>query len=102
MNAKIIATTILKQLGSNKFLAMTGAKNLVSTEKGGLNFRLPSNFSNKGINLVCISLEPCDMYTMKFYKIRGTSIKLIDESTMIYADELKSIFTLITGLDTHL
>lgn len=102
MNAKIIANTILEQLGGNKFLAMTGAKNLVSTEKGGLNFRLPNKFSNKGINLVCINLEPCDMYTMKFYKMRGTNIKLVDESTMIYANELKSIFTLITGLDTYL
>ncbi|HFR1940581.1 TPA: hypothetical protein ACHVB4_003052, partial [Shigella sonnei] len=57
--AKFVATEILKQLGGNRFIAMTGAtKFAYFDEKGecGLFFRLPSNFSIKGINLVKIKL----------------------------------------------
>ncbi|EIP9270516.1 hypothetical protein LT886_002400, partial [Salmonella enterica] len=54
--SKDIAVEILNQLGGNKFIAMTGAKNFVWLEKGGLIFKLPSNFARNGINLVRIKL----------------------------------------------
>ena len=38
-----IATTILQQLGGSRFIAMTGAKNLVA-EENALIFRLPENW----------------------------------------------------------
>lgn len=40
MSGKEIATTILKQLGGNRFLAMTGAKHLAYGDND-LRFRLP-------------------------------------------------------------
>ncbi|AXF77019.1 hypothetical protein AV903_14875 [Erwinia tracheiphila] len=43
--SKEIAVEILNQLGGNKFIAMTGAKNFVWLENGGLIFKLPSNFA---------------------------------------------------------
>lgn len=43
MNA---ADTILEQLGGGKFLAMTGAKNLVAMDKFGLQFDLPKRRIN--------------------------------------------------------
>ncbi|HDZ7083813.1 hypothetical protein [Escherichia coli] len=53
--AKFVATEILKQLGGNRFIAMTGATKFAYFDENGecgLFFRLPSNFAMKGINLV--------------------------------------------------
>ncbi|MEY5370762.1 hypothetical protein WI850_24050, partial [Salmonella enterica subsp. enterica serovar Corvallis] len=75
--SKDIAVEILNQLGGNKFIAMTGAKNFVWLEKGGLIFKLPSNFARNGINLVRIKLEPSDTYNIEFLKSRGASLKII-------------------------
>ena len=44
MNNNIVAMEILKQLGGNKFLAMTGAKNL-AYDDNSLNMKLPKNMS---------------------------------------------------------
>ncbi|HEB0918906.1 TPA: hypothetical protein RY299_004611 [Enterobacter cloacae] len=102
MDSKFIATEILKQLGGNRFIAMTGAKKFVALENGGLLFALPSNFAKNGINHVKIILDVSDTYTISFYKVRGASIKEIKSFTMIYCDQLQNIFTQITGLNTFL
>ncbi|EFE7250305.1 hypothetical protein F9V24_27190, partial [Escherichia coli] len=63
--AKFVATEILNQLGGNRFIAMTGAKNFTCFDENGesgLCFRLPSNFAMKGINLVKIKLTFSDTY----------------------------------------
>ncbi|HFN7312713.1 TPA: hypothetical protein ACHGUK_004268 [Escherichia coli] len=47
-HAKFVATEILNQLGGNRFIAMTGAKNFTCFDENGesgLCFRLPSNFA---------------------------------------------------------
>ncbi|EJX3082898.1 hypothetical protein OD099_004699 [Salmonella enterica] len=100
--SKEIAVEILNQLGGNKFIAMTGAKNFVWLEKGGLIFKLPSNFSRNGINLVRIKLEPSDTYNIEFLKSRGASLKSIASFEMIYCDQFQEIFIETTGLYTHL
>lgn len=100
--SKHIAVEILNQLGGNKFIVMTGAKSFVWLEKGGLIFKLPSNFASNGINLVKIELDPSDTYNMEFYKSRGVSVKGIASYEMIYCDQLQDIFTEATGLYTHL
>ncbi|EDZ4570188.1 hypothetical protein GVS27_22935 [Salmonella enterica] len=100
--SKEIAVEILNQLGGNKFIAMTGAKNFVWLENGGLIFKLPSNFACNDINLVKIELDPSDTYNVEFFKSRGASLKSIASYTMIYCDQLQDIFTETTGLYTHL
>lgn len=102
MNAKNVATEILHQLGGNKFIGMTGAKKFAYLEKGGLIFRLPSDFANSGINLVKIELDPSDTYNVYFYKSRGVKLEEIKSMTMIYCDQLQDIFTQVTGLNTYL
>lgn len=102
MDSKRIAVEIISQLGGNKFIVMTGAKQFVSLDKGGIIFKLPSNFAKNGINLIKIELDPSDTYNLYFFKSRGTSLKEIDNYTGVYCDQLQSIFTEITGLDTHL
>jgi len=100
-----VAIRTLQQIGGNKFIAMTGAKNIVS-DGNSLNFKLPNNFAKKGINFVKITLMPTDTYKMVFSKITWRkyvpTIKLIQEYTDVYNDQLQELFTEATGLDTHL
>lgn len=108
-----VASIILEQLGGNKFLAMTGAKDLTAVEKG-LVFRLPASFAKDGINRVEITLDPTDTYTLGFHKFGPKpSLKallagktqqdtMIREYVLITADNLQRTFTLATGLNTSL
>jgi hypothetical protein len=98
-----VANIILQQLGGNKFIVMTGAKNLMSYgDQNALSFRLPSNFAKDKINFVKISLTADDLYTVEFKYIRGMKVADVSEHKGIYADTLQNLFTTATGLDTHL
>lgn len=94
-----VANTILQQLGGNRFVVMTGAKNLGGTEDS-LSFRIGRNC--KRVTHVKVQLNGKDLYDCTFYAIRG--YKVVSEHTVsdVYADSLQYIFTLETGLDTHL
>ena len=48
------AKEILNQLGGNKFIAMTGARNLGATENS-LCFKLPRGFAKDSINFVKVA-----------------------------------------------
>jgi hypothetical protein len=97
------AQTIISQLGSNKFLAMTGARNLLShTDKcGGLSFKLPK-FSGVKVNYIKILLNGNDLYDIEFGRIYGNTYKVIAEHSDIYSDQLRSLFESETGLRTSL
>jgi len=98
-----VAKTILSQLGGGRFIAMTGAKNLIG-DATSLTFRLPK--AKDGINAVKITLDPSDTYTVRFFRVgdRRTAYAQTDKSVHadIYADTLQELFTRITGLYTHL
>ncbi len=96
-----VAQTILSQLGGNKFTVMTGAKNFMS-DGAALQFKLPANFAAKKINFVKIILDPSDTYTMKFFNFRGLNLKEVETISGVYYDQLKPIFTEVTGLDCSL
>jgi hypothetical protein len=98
-----VAKTILEQLGGNKFIAMTGAKNFIGSEDG-LSFKLPGGggFCKNGINYVKIVLDPSDTYTMTFLRIRGTKVHDVAQHHGVYADMLQSMFTSETGLEVSL
>ncbi len=96
-----IAKTILEQIGGNRFIKMTGAKNLLAHESA-LSFKLPSRFAKNGINYVKITLDPSDTYIMYFGKIFKHTITDIATYTDVYFDGLQNMFTRETGLDTHL
>lgn len=100
MEAAII---ILQQLGGNKFIAMTGAKSFLGSENS-LSFTLPRGFANKGINKVRITLLPTDLYKVEFLKFNGRklSIDTVSEHEGVYSDQLRSLFTKETGLDTRI
>ena len=90
-----VATTILQQLGGNRFRAMTGARHFGSTGNG-LSVKFPNR--GGGPNHVQITLDERDTYTMTFNKLRGLTATKVAEHTGVHADELSRIFSETTGL----
>lgn len=98
-----IAHTILAQLGGSRFIAMTGASNLVRHDNA-LSFKLPRGFAQNKASHVKITLEPTDTYAIEFlrYDARKLEMKPVSKTCGAYAEDLARVFTLETGLDTHL
>lgn len=94
-----VANTILAQLGGNKFIAMTGAKMFVGSEKG-LTFRIGRN--DAGINCVRITLTAMDDYQVEFLKVSTKKVSSVAFAEGVYADNLQEVFTRKTGLETRL
>jgi hypothetical protein len=97
-----IGQVILNQLGGNRFIAMTGAKNLIS-HGDGLSLRFPQK---KGKNYLKITLNAWDTYNLEWGMIRNkqgipgyTKKKVVED---VYSDQLQEIFTEETGLYTTL
>ena len=105
------ATTIINQLGGNRFTAMTGSKNFLALENG---VRMDLTRNSSGANKLEITLDGLDLYNMRFYKytpgrlnkktfaFTDDKVTEIMDYTGIYADQLQDLFTATTGLDTSL
>jgi len=99
------AKTILSQLGGNKFIAMTGAKQLVALDNG-IRFKIGRNATST--NTVTIELNGKDLYNMKFERVsmsRKTydiTRKVINFKDDVYCDQMANMFTEVTGMYTHL
>lgn len=95
---RLIAKTILEQLGGNKFCFMVGAKNIYPI-KNGVVFKFMRNQS--GFNYLRIKLNVMDTYDLEFLKYRvGKETK--KEFKNIYCDQLEEIFKDFTKLNTRL
>lgn len=94
-----VANTIREQLGGRRFDVMTGAKDFMG-DADSLAFKLPRG-ARDGINFVKIQLV-ADLYTVTFYRFRGVNLKPLYEVEMVYADQLREVFTRYTGLETSL
>lgn len=106
-----VADIILEQLGGNKFIVMTGSKNLVS-DKNTLRMTLAKNMSKA--NRLEIILQPDDLYTMRFYRyiaprmnsktltFSKEKITEVAKYEGVFFDKLQEIFTQVTGMNTHL
>lgn len=103
MSDMTVAKTILEQLGGNKFIAMTGARNFVGDDKS-LSFRLPGagGFCKNGINAVRITLTPSDLYDVEYMRIRGIKVVVVEKVEGLYFDSLTDSFERVTGLVTSL
>jgi|TARA_B100001758_G_scaffold224387_1_gene215714 hypothetical protein len=93
------AGEMLKQLGGNKFIAMTGAKNFALGPKGA-GFKIGRN--SKGINYVRIDLKSNDLYDMEFIQMRAGNLKVKSKVKGVYNDQLQKMFTKHTGMYTSL
>lgn len=96
-----VAQTILQQLGGNRFIAMTGARDFVGLANG-LQFSLPQRLCTNKANKARVILAADDTYTLEFFSIRGVNVKAISEHAMVYADNLAALFTEQTGLAVRL
>ena len=89
------ASQILKQLGGNKFIAMTGAA-CYSDNNGQT---LVAKFKGSRIaNIMYVTLNSMDTYDVKICKFSGMQLKTINEVSGAYADMLKPIFEKTTKL----
>lgn len=94
------ATQILNQLGGNKFVAMTGSNNFVSTGNG---LRMSLRKNNAQAKQLSITLNSLDLYDVHFYTFdKEFNIKTKAKFENVYCDMLQSIFTKVTGLYTSL
>jgi hypothetical protein len=95
------AGEILRQLGGNRFIAMTGAKNFARDDtKQMIVFRIERNAA--GINYVRITLNSMDLYDMEFISMRKFEMKIKSHAEGLYSDSLESTFTEHTGMYTRL
>jgi hypothetical protein len=91
----------LQQLGGNRFIAMTGAKNLaVDKSKNELHMKIMRN--SKGISHVRIRLTSMDLYDMEFLQVRAGKIKIKSKEKGVYGDQLGKMFKKNTGLNVRL
>jgi len=90
----------LKQLGGNRFIAMTGAKNFAVGPKG-MGFKIGRNAKN--VNYVRIDLDRGkDLYDMYFNFVSVRGVKVKSKVKGVYADQLQGMFTKHTGMYTSL
>ena len=90
------AQVILAQLGGNKFLAMTGAKNLQSSPFA-MSFRL-TQLSGLKSNYVKIVLDSAtDLYSVEIGRVRGANYTVLSQADGIYAEQLKGVVANGTG-----
>lgn len=126
-----IANIILQQLGGNKFIAMTGAKQFVAIDRG-IRFRIGRNATRT--NMMRITLRGDDTYKMEFIHIKNLpnpytlmakyvgmgmdpveierkikqqtdpdkQVTVLREYDGIYCDQLQELFTDYTKLYTRL
>ncbi len=107
----MVADEIYRQLGGNHFLVMTGTKDLIA-DGNTLRMRLAKNLSKA--NRLWVTLDGDDTYTMRFFRYTAprlsrktmtySSEKVTEVETLsgIYAEQLRGIFTGVTGMDTSL
>ena len=97
-----VANTILSQLGGNRFLAMTGARDLLGSEDS-LTMRLPRG-AKSGITHIRVTLDPSDTYTMTAMKFNKRTLQMttITAWSEVYADNIRGRFEDMTGLYTRL
>ena len=99
--ARLDPKQLLQQLGGNKFIAMTGAKNLAFDKaKNTLHMKIGRNA--KGVNHLRIKLTRADLYDMEFLQVRAGNVKVKAKEKGVYNDQLQKMFTKHTGMYTSL
>ena len=92
---KAVAIEILRQLGGNKFIAMTGAKNFTCTDN---TFTCQIPMKKDRISHIKITLNTLDTYDIEFISIWGSKYTLISSFEGAYNDMLQDIVSDRTGL----
>lgn len=97
---KSIAIEILKQLGGQRFIAMTGCYNFCCDDR---TFMCHLRRNKSGAQYLKITLNSMDLYDIVFSRInRKNELVIVKELNGYYDDMLQGMFTEVTGLYTHL
>ena len=104
------AYIILLQLGGRRFLAMTGASQLLAAGRTAANpnpwLRMNLRRNEAGVNRLKITLMPTDTYTVEFYHQQLVDCEAVitrkQTFDLVYGEDLPGLFTSVTGYDTHL
>lgn len=102
-----VANEIKRQLGGRRFEMMTGARDFLGAENL-LRFSLPR--AKDGINKIEVRLDPSDTYTVTAWRVvrptarNGFTYQAKEKAKVsdVYCDNLRDVFTDITGLATSL
>jgi len=100
MDNQEVAKEILRQLGGQRFIVMTGVKNL-SSSPSSLTMKLPR--CGTKAQWLRIVLNSKDLYDLEFVRLTKTyEREVVKEYNDIYCDQLQEIFTQETKLYTSL
>lgn len=99
--AQKVAEALLDQLEARRFLITTGACDLVATAQG-LQFKLPANLAEDGVNMIRVELNVLDTYDVIAGRWSRQEFKEQARESMIYGEDLQRAFTRLTGLNTHI
>jgi hypothetical protein len=94
MTDMTVARTILDQLGGERFVAMTGAREFVGSGDS-LTFKVGVN--PKRVSQVRVTLTPADLYSVTFFRF-GKAPQIEN----VYCTMLEAVFSERTGLYTQL
>lgn len=92
---KSVAIEILRQLGGNRFIAMTGAKNFSCTDNS---FVCQIPMKKDRISHIKITLNALDLYDIELISIWGNELKTVSTFNGAYNDMLQGIISDRTGL----
>ena len=95
------AQIILRQLGGGRFVAMTGAKDLIDLGNG-LRMSLPASMTKGRVNRLTITLAADDTYTVSVGKYARLDYREIETVEGVYVDRLHETIREMTGLATRL
>ena len=95
----LFANIILEQLGGTSVLnRMLGIKSLASDESTkSLTIKFKAQ-GKEGVNTIVIRLDSSDTYELKFWSCRVLQIKLLEECSDVFAEDLISTCEEVTGL----
>lgn len=94
---KIVAQTILEQLGGSQRLTMMIGAKLYRYNQNDVGFRYMQAERNNS-NHIQIQLMESDLYKLEFWNIRGKDCKVVETVEGVYAEDLARIFQESTGL----
>lgn len=97
--SNVIANTIVKQLGGNRFAMMTGAKDFLALSDGVV-FKVGRN-SGK-CNYVRIKLNSMDLYDVEYIRMRNGEEKILKKENDLYNDMIVRSFEEFTGMYTKI
>ncbi len=94
-----VANEILRQLGGQEFIRMTGAKSLTGDERS-LAMAIARNAS--GATRLKITLNENDLYDLEFGRTYRHELKLVEAHGNVHVEDLRATFSSVTGMDTRL